>query len=386
MTPEHATRTPLGWSRRDKLRLARLAALLVLVLVAMWWSSFPEHWHWIAPPADPNATAEGKAPRALEPEPAVRPAPQQAERAPESNESTADADATAESTRDAAGAPNSAGKSAAADDASTIDVDPEFLDVVLDHTLGVRHAEAEAFYSLLDRIRSIPPGQLERAARNDVTLAALTADPAHYRGRLLTVTGEVRRLVPLAADEEAPNAGPLYEAWLFTADSGNNPLRIVCTSIPQELPTGQSVRERVRVTGYFFKIQGYQTQSGLHTAPLILAHQLRRLPAPSPIAVKPGTSLNVLLTAGLVVVALGLGLMRWRTRYGGGVPQPARSRWRESLPQKIEVPEVVPPEDAFAGGSAGSADSAAAGRTDAGSDSANVERPASDPPGAGSHS
>jgi len=362
-------------------------ALLVLVLAAMWWSSFPEHWHWIAPPADPNATADGKGPRALEPEPADRPPPQQAERAPESNASdesnasAADADLTAESTGDAASAPNAASKPAAADGANAIEVDPGLLEVVQDHTLGVRYAESEAFYSLLDRVRNIPPGQLERAARSDVTLAALTADPAHYRGRLLTVTGEVHRLVPLAADEDAPDAGPLYEAWLFTADSGNNPLRVVCSMLPQEIPTGPSVRERVRVTGYFFKIQGYETQSGLHTAPLILAHQLRRLPAPSPIAVKPGTSLNVLLTAGLVVVALGLGLMRWRTRYGGGVPQPARSRWRESLPQTIEVPEVVPPGDPFSGGAAGSTDSAAAGRPAAASDSANAERPASDPPG-----
>jgi hypothetical protein len=72
---------------------------------------------------------------------------------------------------------------------------------------------------------------------------------------------------------------------MFTSDSGTHPYRIVATSIPEDLPVGEKIEVSARVTGFFFKREGYDTPGGLHVAPVLLARQIgrfRRTSAPAP--------------------------------------------------------------------------------------------------------
>ena len=123
---------------------------------------------------------------------------------------------------------------------------------------------------------------LRQGAREDVVFAMLMVNSDEYRGVPITVTGKVKRLNAVDAAENAYGIATFYEAWLFTPDSGDNPYRIVTATAPEDLPRGDIDDEvRARVTGYFFKREGYAAEGGLHTAPLLIGKTL------DPVALRP---------------------------------------------------------------------------------------------------
>ena len=156
-----------------------------------------------------------------------------------------------------------------------IAIPAEWLAGVQDNTLGVRKDEADHFFRILARARDLPAADLERAARRDVQHINLMSETERYRGAVVTVTGEMWRLSELPATENRYQVRRLYEAWIFTDDSGSHPYRVVCTSVPKGMPLGQNLRAPVQLTGYFFKREAYDTPEGVHVAPTILAQRLQ---------------------------------------------------------------------------------------------------------------
>ena len=94
-------------------------------------------------------------------------------------------------------------------------------------------------------------------------------------------------------------------------------LVIVCSELPDELPTGDVVVDGVSVTGYFFKMYLYQAGDTTRRAPLVLAKTVQFTPTMTTVADVPEW-----LPYGAVVVvsALFCGLMvlllrsRWHDR------------------------------------------------------------------------
>lgn len=161
--------------------------------------------------------------------------------------------------------------------------DAALLSVIDDNRFGVSVVEKPAYDELLAKVRDLSSSELERVARRDVPFAVLMLNASSYRGQVLTVEGEVRRLNRIPSRPESPVDAECFEAWLFTTDSGLNPYRIILSELPKELPTGNQLDPpvRVRATGYFFKRYSYATSSDFHTAPLFLAKTL------IPLAAKP---------------------------------------------------------------------------------------------------
>lgn len=164
-------------------------------------------------------------------------------------------------------------------------LDPAILSDVRDNTLGIRRDEAEAYYQILRQLRETPGTILERAARTDLLYVNLMTDSENLRGELVSIVGDLRRLSRLPPLPPDTYDGPLYEGWVFTADSGTHPYRVVTTSLPDKLVPAESMKVPVRVTGYFFKREGYETEAGLHVAPTLLAkriqyHRTPRTPPP----------------------------------------------------------------------------------------------------------
>ncbi len=329
MSPGTQTNPTGAWSRREKTRLGGLIVLLLFVLYAIKWSADPDHWKWLIPPP----------PRAGEIEKTKGQSGALVDEVPFETGVDSAAGTQGQPRDDAkeVGGKIEAGKY---DD---LVVPESLLKSVQDNTLGVRSAEAEAFYSVLARARNLADVEQSGAAKDETAYTVLMSNAAHYRGRLVTISGQIRRLNALPVEQNDAGIDRLYEAWMFTADAGNNPIRVVVTSIPEGMPLGESDRLRGRVTGYFFKLQGYEAQSGLHTAPLLLAKELKQLPSVRP-AIGPSSSLNMLLTAGLVLVALGAGFIRWQTRYhqtranSRSVRSGRTEHFREPLPEKVDIP------------------------------------------------
>jgi len=265
-------------NRREQFRLLSMVAALALVLICMRVAKNPETWKNFFPvESEPAETdSSGKIDYRVVAE-------QQTDLNPDEFRSKFANTIASESLTTANTTTNSATIANAADEQrSEYIIDPNVLKPVRDNTLGIRHAESKAFYQVLaeaDKIdlRDVPAGVIK-----DTNYTLLMTDSDRYRGQLVKVEGRLKRLAPIPVDKTATSIPALYEAWVFTADSGKNPYRIVCTSIPEGIETAGNIRNNVRIqlVGYFFKREGYAAQgeslSGkLHVAPLILTREFQ---------------------------------------------------------------------------------------------------------------
>ncbi len=207
-------------------------------------------------------------------------------------------------------------------------LDKSILSMIKDNTFGIMAAEKPAYDAILSKLRSESLAELESIAHGDLPFAVLMLAPDRYRGEIVTLEGDVRRINKLPES---------FEAWLFTAESGLNPYRIVFPSLPDGVPLGDDLTPpiRVRVTGYFFKRFSYATANDFHTAPLLLAKTLTPLARHNPVAVPPtknSRSLTFLAIGILVTFVIGGLTVEMIAR--------RRSRRRECSPE--ETPDSPP--------------------------------------------
>ena len=157
--------------------------------------------------------------------------------------------------------------------ASDARLDTSILAVIQDNTFGITAAEKLAYDTVLAKVGDVPLENLRQIALDVVPFAALMLDTNRYRGEVLTIEGDLRRIDKLPARSGETTTGESFEAWLFTADSGTNPYRVVLASLPDGIPRTGNLNPPVRaqVTGYYFKRYSYATSAGFHTAPLLIA-------------------------------------------------------------------------------------------------------------------
>ncbi len=188
-----------------------------------------------------------------------------------------------------------------------IAIDREILATVKDNTLSVRREESSAFFYTLDRARQIPPATFERRAEQGVQYLNLMHEPGRYRGEPVTIVGDLWHLYEFQASENPYGLKSLYEAWILTADSGNRPYRVVCSSLGPEVTVETPLPIRVKVTGYFFKREGYRSRGengmgGQHVAPTLLASRLNRYISPN----EPPPADGLVPVIMGIVIAIGL--------------------------------------------------------------------------------
>ncbi len=185
------------------------------------------------------------------------------------------------------------------------EINKRYLDVVKDNTVGVRRDESEVFYWLLDHARRVPTATIEQAAEREVQYINLMTEPDRYRGEPITIEGDLWRLYEFTARPNAYGVTKLYEGWVFTGDSSHHPYRIVCTSLPTGIEPGENLRKPVRITGYFFKREGYRSNGGVHVAPTLLARRISINPMPNGIPQTAGILPYMVGT----IMAVGMALL-----------------------------------------------------------------------------
>lgn len=166
---------------------------------------------------------------------------------------------------------------------------------------GVRSEESVGYFAILNHARELPSTELKVAAKRfeQERFAAIKSDPNYrfyfrkpnaefptfvdlfrnpevYHGQPVTFRGHVRRIISFAAGKNPYDFLQLHEVWLYPDESQQNPVVVICSHVPDKIPTGPDLLvDFVSVTGYFFKRYGYEDRSGqTRFAPLILAHQL----------------------------------------------------------------------------------------------------------------
>ena len=318
-----------GLSRREKLRLVSLCAMLVFVLVAIRWSSRPDSWYWLTgqpserggeekvgsgsltevPPGTPDSShasvkldrhhsqpsrfnktvssgASHKKPPSSQQSVGGRLPLKSEEEAGSSRQGTSSDSVSSASKKrrfekESLGKPgNSAlpfdSQSKTEDRRSATEL-TKLLAKVKDDTLGIRHFEQQAYERLLVELRKKDTAG-QRAVCPDYTVLML--EPDQFRGKLVRFDGLLRRLVAFRPEPNRVGLNRLFEAWVFVEGRAGQPCRVVCLEPPQGVKEALRVQPPlpVRVVGFFFKRFGYVDAEGrLATAPLILARRLRVL-------------------------------------------------------------------------------------------------------------
>lgn len=286
-------------NRRDQYRLLAMVGVLCVVMVAINLAAKPSSWHWLVPPEQQTKPA---APPLEELDFRVQTPPNNSLRDDAFRVVEAD-----EVDNTAANAPDLV--------TNEVEIPADVMELIEDNTVGLRRAESPAYRMMLSRVDALPDDLIARSGRDDVAFTVLMLQSDDYRGRLITVGGDLRRLTefPPPKDSEFET---LYEGWLFTRDSGTNPYRVLFTQPPDDVPMGESLDPpaRVEVTGYFFKRYGYASQGGQHVAPLLLAKRPNVIAPPQVIPVDRSELRNMMLTAVGLVAAVVVGLMIWFAR------------------------------------------------------------------------
>lgn len=150
----------------------------------------------------------------------------------------------------------------------------ELLEGVQDKRVGMLRSEQEAMDRVLKRVRTLSQAELETAASRDIGFRVVFTDAAKYRGELIEIEGLLWKFQAYPFGDPEDTTDDLWQAWMFSSDSGNNPWVVFMTEKPAGLEPGEAVNRDVSIAGYFFKNYGYATEQGLHIAPMLIARTM----------------------------------------------------------------------------------------------------------------
>jgi hypothetical protein len=314
---------------RNAWRVRGLVLALGMVLISIQFASRPENWRWLT--NEPRARPQAAATRAAR---------------PNGTETADDEPLGRDEIRAVPDDDPSAKRSisvevGASRPVADVHLPSELFDNVSETRIGIRQDEREAYFTVLAKARDLRLPVLEAAGRHDIGYVELFNDPEAHRGDVVTVEGQLRRLIELPAGDNSHGFQTLYEGWLFTEDSGPNPFRLVFSRLPEGIPTGERVRLAARFTGYFFKRSGYVNKAGdLHSAPLLLGKTIRWEPA-TPL--ETGVSMRTLFIVIGLVAGLCLCLVMLMRQVSSSDDQFQRQRRRQLA--AIVSADAFPPSD-----------------------------------------
>ena len=221
-----------------------------------------------------------------------------------------------------------------------VKINRQYLDVVQDNTMGIRLDEAKPYYWLLDHARRVAASKLEDAGLRDVQYINLMTDPDRFRGKPITIEGDLWRLYEFETSRNDYGVERVYEGWVFTGDSANHPYRVVFTSLPKGIEPGENLRKPVRLTGYFFKREGYQSNGGVHFAPTLLARRMTINPMPNGIPLTSGIVPYMIV----IIMAVGLALLVTTVGFAIGDERSTRSsRERRGIHPQFSFADLTVP-------------------------------------------
>jgi hypothetical protein len=167
-------------------------------------------------------------------------------------------------------------------------VRPDYLKSVRDDTF-LRHSEQDAWFHLLEVLSKADGAAIERASTGRVSYVQLDDQPREYRGRLVTVRGSVKQVLPVTAPANSYGIGDYYMLTLQPERGPSEPLIVYCLNLPEGFPIAEpKMAADVELTGFFYKRLAYQAQDRPRIAPLILARGLHwEKPVAKPAAAPP---------------------------------------------------------------------------------------------------
>jgi len=187
----------------------------------------------------------------------------------------------------------------------------EEFQAVTDGTIGIQPEEMLAYWRLLLWTEHQSMDMLTRRSRGDVFFTELMQFPENYRGRLVSLDLNVRRVLAYDLDDTPLGRKRLYELWGFSEESKAWLYVAVTAHLPEGMATGSDVYERIRLTGYFFKLQGYyeagaKPRAAALRAPLLVGRVTRYAPVSIAQASPRNDPWTAVVVGGVVIVLVGI--------------------------------------------------------------------------------
>lgn len=190
------------------------------------------------------------------------------------------------------------------------------LAAVKDNTV-LRYAESDIWFRLFERLQAAEADRLPAAAIGRVGFLQLFQEPEAYRGKLVTIRGQLRLGYRITAPPNADGIKEYCVFWLKPAGGPHRPIAIYALDSPPGFPAladadrdepPTKLQEDAEVTGFFFKNWAYPAQDQTRLAPLLLAKVPHWQPAPKQDRAAPTTAalLAVVLAAAIVSVAFAV--------------------------------------------------------------------------------
>lgn len=248
------------FSRREQIRLFLLSGSLLLTFILIYQAAQPATWERLFGSANQQAAQQAEKIDTRVPRKAVEDEPVNG------------------AFRVVPPTPFTMGQGAARLETGKSAIPDEMLETIQDDTV-FRQAEFAAWRDIFFALQKTPSEDLTPAQAEPVQFAQLFRQPDEYRGKLVAVSGVVKRVVKVDAEQEDLGVDHLWQIWLFSGADAN-PMVIYSLELPEKFPTGTSVNERATIVGVFFKRWIYKAEGGIFTAPLLLSKSVAWSPPP----------------------------------------------------------------------------------------------------------
>lgn len=209
----------------------------------------------------------------------------------------------------------------------------------------------EAEIAALRRQQSTATHIQKRARQGLSSVVPLFNEPVESVGHFFVIEGIARRAVRISVGEPSsessvvPGVPPLtayYELDVFPNDAQNNPVICCVARLPAGFPTGDVIRQPVRVSGIFFKKWAYARRpdgsSGERALPSRIAPPLMLAAEPQWLQSTAAPRGNRGLWAGLAILGVGVAvwLVMLRTSRRDRLARQRLARYDEALDNLLE--------------------------------------------------
>lgn len=223
-------------------------------------------------------------------------------------------------------------------------LDGVFVDAVRDNTIFPRAAEHDAWFRLLEKLDRRDAEDLRRSSTGRVGFLQLYRQPNVYRGKLVTVQGQVRLGYHRPCHRNIYGITDYYHFWLLPTGA-TSPIKVCCLEVPDGFPDVKAIEaagekptlaEDVEFTGYFFKRWAYRAVDGTRLAPIVLAKIPRWERQADSAAVSPelpGPAFWIVLVGGCCLLGIGVtAVIFWMNN---------RSLPQKDRPEHIHIPSHI---------------------------------------------
>lgn len=224
-------------------------------------------------------------------------------------------------------------------------IDRERLEVIEDNS-PFGDEEQDAWFHVIEVASDATDEELRAASVGEVVFNQLVGQPRVYRGRVISLTGNVRRIESIKPAENDLGIEQLNLVYIQPNRDVMRPFAIYC----RDLPEGWSVGEefpgdgRIECDAVFFKIKVYDHARGVDLMPVFVSRSFTPVdPPPRLVSSQPSMPAWQLVACAAGVAAVLVAWIVWR---GVEPPRPQLGPDSQTVASELhalETPEIDNP-------------------------------------------